>query len=153
MANVLQFPKPNPVTDTVPAPGLRLTNGTAPDLRQFVHGLVMVWVPVLAVLGVASEETVLYWVGLGLGAFDALVLAFPNTADKLRAVTYAFGALVQAALIAFGVLTETQITILIGAAVSSVVSFIAFRYTPSAVIEAPAPEGRFTAHTLGKDAT
>ena len=137
MGVLLQFPKPNPVTDTVPVPGLSLTNSTKPDIRQFVHGLVMVWVPVLAVLGVASEDTVLYWVGLGLGVFDALILAFPNTADKLRAVTYAIGALAQAALIAFGVLTETQVAVLIGAGVSSIVSFIAFRYTPSSVIEPP----------------
>ena len=137
MAAILKFPVANPVTDTVPVSGLALTNSTKPDIRQFVHGLVMVWVPVLAVLGVASEDTVLYWVGLGLGVFDALILAFPNTADKLRAVTYAIGALAQAALIAFGVLTETQVAVLIGAGVSSIVSFIAFRYTPSSVVEPP----------------
>lgn len=132
---ILPFPKPNPVTATVPVPGLSPVPATAPDLRQFVHGLIMVWVPVLAVLGVASEQTILYWVGLGLGVFDALVLAFPNTADRLRAVTYAVGALIQASLIAFGVLTETQVAVLVGAAISSIVSFIAFRYTPSSAIE------------------
>ena len=141
MPAILKFPVANPVTDTIPAPGLALTNSTKPDIRQFVHGLVMVWVPVLAVLGVASEDNLLYWVGLGLGVFDALILAFPNTADKLRAVTYAVGALAQAALIAFGVLTQTQVVVLIGAAVSSVVSFVAFRYTPSSVIEPPTSGG------------
>lgn len=145
MGIILSFPKANPVTDTVPASGLSPIPATASDIRQFVHGLVMVWVPVLTVLGVASEQTILYWVGLVLGVFDALVLAFPNTADRLRAVTYAVGALVQGILITVGVLTQQQVTVLIGAAVSSIISFIAFRYTPSSVIE---PVSNFVNKTI-----
>ena len=137
MGVLLQFPKPNPVTDTVPVPGLAITNSTKPDIRQFVHGLIMVWVPVLAVLGVASEDTILYWVGLGLGVFDAIVLAAPNAADKGRRITFALGALIQAVLIGFGVANEEVIVTIVGAVVSSITSYIAFRYTQSSAL-APA---------------
>lgn len=129
------FPKINPVADTAPVSGVTITSPTAPDLRQFLHGLAMVWVPVLAMLGYGTEEQAWYWAGLVFGVIDSLLLSFPNTADKARAVTFAVGGLAQAALGAFGILTETNAAILVGAAISSVVSFISFRYTPSSVIQ------------------
>ena len=136
MGNVINFPTPNPVTDIVPEPGLSF-GSTAPDFRQFVHGLALTLVPVFVVLGVSTETVVLGWVGLGLGVFDAIVLAAPNAADKGRRITFALGALIQAVLIGFGVANEEVIVTIVGAVVSSITSYIAFRYTQSSAL-APA---------------
>lgn len=136
MGNVINFPTPNPVTDIVPEPGLSF-GSTAPDFRQFIHGLALTLVPVFVVLGVSTETVVLGWVGLGLGVFDAIVLAAPNAADKGRRITFAVGALIQAVLIGFGVANEEVIVTIVGAVVSSITSYIAFRYTQSSAL-APA---------------
>lgn len=136
MGNVINFPTPNPVTDIVPEPGLSF-GSTAPDFRQFIHGLALTLVPVFVVLGVSTETVVLGWVGLGLGVFDAIVLAAPNAADKGRRITFALGALIQAVLIGFGVANEEVIVTIVGAVVSSITSYIAFRYTQSSAL-APA---------------
>ena len=136
MGNVINFPTPNPVTDIVPEPGLSF-GSTAPDFRQFIHGLALTLVPVFVVLGVSTETVALGWVGLGLGVFDAIVLAAPNAADKGRRITFAVGALIQAVLIGFGVANEEVIVTIVGAMVSSITSYIAFRYTQSSAL-APA---------------
>jgi hypothetical protein len=117
-----------------PTAGVSVLN-TKPDIRQWIHNVTMAAVPVLVLLGHWSETNVLYWVGLALGVVDAILIAMPNTQDKVRKIIYAVAGLTQAVLFSVGILTQVEAATIVGAVVTFLTSSLATFYTPTSTLE------------------
>jgi hypothetical protein len=121
------------MSSIVPLAGLSAPSNTKHDWGQLLHSVTLALVPVLAILGVATNEQLTGWLALGFAVIDPLFSAI-STPDKLRAVTYGLGGIAQTALITFGILDDQEAVTVVGSVVTALMATLATFYTPTSTL-------------------